>query len=71
MILAKSSDDVIEALSRDNDELAEIAERAYQRTLTEHTGEHRADELIHYLEEAMSGSAREKTRSVSAKGEVA
>lgn len=71
LILVESSEDVIEALSGNNDELAEIAGRAYNRTLTEHTGEHRAHELIHYIEEAMSRSAREKTRSFTVKGEIA
>jgi spore maturation protein CgeB len=71
LILAKSSEDVIAALGRSDDELAEMAGRARRRALSQHTGEHRAEDLIRYIEEAMSGPPQTRTQSFTAKGEVA
>lgn len=68
LIIASSSKDVISALNRSADELRETAARARRRTLAEHTGEHRAEELIGYVEEAI-GSSRQTLST--AKGEVA
>lgn len=68
LILANTRNDVIAALNRNDDELQEIAARARRRTLEEHTGKRRAEELIGYIEDAMSSSQR---RLFTAKGEVA
>jgi len=48
----RNETDVLAVLSWDDAELARMAARARQRTLDEHTGEHRARQLILYLEEA-------------------
>jgi len=69
LILASDANDVIAALSRSDDELREIAARARRRTLSEHTGDDRAEDLIHYIEEAM-GRSQQQQLSI-AKGEVA
>jgi len=50
--VVKNETDVLAVLSWDDAELARMAARARQRTLDEHTGEHRARQLILYLEEA-------------------
>jgi spore maturation protein CgeB len=49
IVLAHAAHDVISALDQD---LNVFAQRARQRTLDEHTGERRAEELLGYLEEA-------------------
>jgi len=63
LLVAESADDVVEILELPNAELRHIANRAWERTLSEHTGEQRARDLIHALE-----TARTRTR---ARGEVA
>ncbi|HYY70354.1 MAG TPA: glycosyltransferase [Terriglobales bacterium] len=52
MLLVKGSEDVISALNRSDEELARMGNRARERTLDEHTGERRAQQLLRYLEEA-------------------
>lgn len=52
IVVVGNETDVIAALSRDDVELARMAGRARQRTLEEHTGEHRARQLLNFLEEA-------------------
>ena len=52
IVVVGNETDVIAALSRDDAELARMAGRARQRTLEEHTGEHRARQLLNFLEEA-------------------
>lgn len=56
VFVCTQSQDVLGALRSSDEELERIAGRARQRTLEEHTGEHRASELIGYLEEACSAS---------------
>lgn len=68
LIVTSSRDEVISALNRSDDELREIAARAYRRTVAEHTGERRAEDLIRYIEETMSNSRRQL---FTVKGEVA
>jgi spore maturation protein CgeB len=46
VLLASSAQDVIDAMSRDDAELARFARRARERTLDEHTMDHRAQTLI-------------------------
>jgi spore maturation protein CgeB len=52
LFVAHSSDNVIEALSRDPEELASVGRAARQRVLNEHTAEHRSRELLQLLERA-------------------
>jgi spore maturation protein CgeB len=52
LFVAHSSDNVIEALSRDPEELASVGRAARQRVLNEHTAEHRSRELLQLLEAA-------------------
>ena len=50
IIVANTTDDVIEALQRDDADLRRIGQAARERVLAEHTSAHRADELIQALE---------------------
>jgi spore maturation protein CgeB len=50
ILLAKTSQDVIEALSRPAEELDRIGRAAFERTLSEHTAAHRARELVGIVE---------------------
>jgi spore maturation protein CgeB len=52
IVLARSSDDVMRALSMSDEELQNIAQRARERTLAENTGDHRAEELLKHFDEA-------------------
>lgn len=51
ILVVRSPEDVIAALNRGDGELGGMAERARRRTLEEHSGQRRAWQLIHYLEE--------------------
>ncbi len=51
ILLANNSGDIIEALNLSADQLQRISRAAERRVLTEHTAEHRSDELIRLLEE--------------------
>ena len=57
IVLARSSDDVMTALSMSDEELQRIARLARERTLAEDTGDHRAEELLKYLDEAQRSSS--------------
>jgi spore maturation protein CgeB len=52
LLLAKSSADVVDALSRDPDELRGIGMAARERVLGAHTARHRAEQLVELLEAA-------------------
>jgi spore maturation protein CgeB len=54
IVLARSAGDCIAALSLDDAELARMARRARERTLDEHTAEHRARELEAVLHDVTS-----------------
>ncbi len=54
ILVVETADDVQLALGASDALLARIAERARERVLAEHTGRHRAQELLAYLEEAVS-----------------
>ncbi len=54
ILVVKKAEDVIEILSCYDGALADIAARARQRTLDEHTGERRAAELISHMEKTAS-----------------
>jgi spore maturation protein CgeB len=52
LLVANSAEEVLRALELPDSELAQIAQRARNRTLAEHTGEHRARELVAAIEQA-------------------
>ncbi len=54
IFLADDHHGVLEALACPDDVVSTLAARARQRTLDEHTGEHRAQEMLAYFEEARS-----------------
>lgn len=60
ILIARNTDDVLHALDFSDDQLKRIALNARERTLAEHTGEHRAAELISYVEDAISSRSRSK-----------
>jgi spore maturation protein CgeB len=51
ILVATSTDEALAALDRPDEELREIAGRARERALTEHTADHRAAELERLLEQ--------------------
>lgn len=51
-----SANDVLQALTCDDGALRAIARRARQRTLDEHTGSHRAQQMLQYFDEAFASS---------------
>jgi spore maturation protein CgeB len=51
ILLVERAEDVMAALESSDEELGRIAQRGRERTLDEHTGERRAEQLIAYLEE--------------------
>jgi spore maturation protein CgeB len=52
-----NADDVLQALDQPEGELLEMARRARDRTLEEHTGDRRAEQLLAYCEEAANSKA--------------
>lgn len=52
IFVVKSADDVMQVLGAGDGFLARSAERAQERVLAEHTGLHRAQQLVAYFEEA-------------------
>jgi spore maturation protein CgeB len=50
ILIAKTSDDVVQALNLDESELIALAQASQERTLTSHTAAHRADELVRCIE---------------------
>lgn len=57
VLVVNCADDVERALDMPDDALQEMAHAARQRTLDQHTGKVRAQQLIKYLEEAASAAA--------------
>jgi spore maturation protein CgeB len=55
IIVAKTSDDVVSAMELPDEVLQRIARRAFERTLDEHTAQHRAQYLEAVLEQSSSG----------------
>ncbi len=55
ILLARTADDAMAALARPDAELREIARRARERTLDEHTADRRARELVAAIESAAGG----------------
>ena len=62
IVVVRSPEEVLAALSRDPGELGGMAERARERTLEEHSGDRRTAQLLGYLEEA--AAARKRQNSV-------
>jgi Uncharacterized protein conserved in bacteria len=52
LLVAGSSEDAIAAITLPNSELQKIAARARERTLSQHTGEQRAEQFIAAIERA-------------------
>ena len=57
ILLVENALDVIAALDLSDAELTRIASRARERTLSEHTSRHRAQELLEILNDARSGGS--------------
>lgn len=56
ILVARSTEDTLEALDRSDAELARIAAAARERVLAAHTSAHRAADLVTTIEAAMSGA---------------
>lgn len=65
ILVARSTEEVLSALSRDDRELAAMAGRARQRTLEEHSGERRARQLTNYLEETAASRGGQRRVEVA------
>ena len=63
LLVVHSSKDVTSAIARPDSELQEIAARARERTLSEHTGEQRARELIRVIEQSLHRPREQRARS--------
>lgn len=57
IMVAEGTADVVSVLCRNDEDLAPMAARARQRTLDEHTGARRAQQLVAYCEEVNIGSS--------------
>lgn len=62
LFISHSAEDTLAALNEPQEALQKKASRARQRTLDEHTGTHRAQQLLRYCEEARSQSRKEWTQ---------
>jgi spore maturation protein CgeB len=60
ILLVRQPNEVVSALQLPEAELRELARRARQRTLDEHTGSRRADELLAYIQESALPSPAQK-----------
>jgi spore maturation protein CgeB len=58
ILLARDSEEAVDAISRDQASLAHLARAARERVLAEHTAAHRARELTRLLEPALRKQAR-------------
>ena len=59
ILLAQEASDTVDALERDGRELSQIARRARERTLDQHSSQQRAAELIALLEQSADAAARQ------------
>jgi spore maturation protein CgeB len=64
LMVADSTEHVVHALRRDDSDLWRLAMRARERTLAEHTGESRANELLKHFDEAWRRSSSAPTASL-------
>lgn len=58
IVIVNNADEIVAALSRSDEELRRIAQHALERTLSEHTGERRAEQLLRYLNDVPVRRAR-------------
>ncbi|HET8666913.1 MAG TPA: glycosyltransferase [Terriglobales bacterium] len=58
IFVVNTAEEVLAALQTGEDELAKMAARARERTLAEHTGEARAEQLLRYLDESSQNRRR-------------
>jgi spore maturation protein CgeB len=58
ILVARTAEDTLEALSRSPEELARIGRAARERALTEHTATRRAEELVDLMDTALTLSAK-------------
>jgi spore maturation protein CgeB len=65
LFIAHSAEDTLRAVSAPGEQLRHMAERARQRTLDSHTGEHRARELVRHCEEARARVSSEKYQTLT------
>ena len=65
LLIARKTEDVLDALSLSDAELRRIRDAARERVLSSHTARHRARELVNLLERAGAG-AGERTGSITA-----
>ncbi|HEU5452126.1 MAG TPA: glycosyltransferase [Terriglobales bacterium] len=56
LFTASAADEVVAALQTSDEVLARVARRARERTLSEHTGDQRAEAMLRYFEEAVASS---------------
>jgi spore maturation protein CgeB len=54
ILIASGTEDSLQAIGLADSDLARMSARARQRTLDEHTGEHRARQMLDYFEEAFA-----------------
>jgi spore maturation protein CgeB len=52
ILVARSTDDIVAALNATDAEIFRLGKAARERTLSEHTSDHRASEMLHAIEEA-------------------
>jgi spore maturation protein CgeB len=57
LLVARTTEDTLEALSRSPEELARIGRAARERALTEHTATRRAEELVELMETTLTFAA--------------
>jgi spore maturation protein CgeB len=50
LLIAENSGDVVDALSKNPEELRSVGRSARKRVLSAHTAQHRSDELVDLLE---------------------
>ncbi len=58
LLVAQGADDVLQALEISDEELSRLAWRARERTLSEHTGDDRALQMLALFEQARAGTGR-------------
>ena len=62
ILIVNRGDEVTEALRLPDDELRHIANRSRERTLSEHTGDARAEQLLRYFDEVQRKEATHNSR---------
>ncbi len=65
ILVAATADELERAIDMDDRQLAQIGALARQRTLDEHTGDHRAETLLKYLDEARAAVSRSLLEAAS------